>query len=149
MASHTVVVGVDGSEGSKEALRQAFVEARQRNARVRAVTVWHLPWTIYSAAAPGLDLEEVMADLRTEATRKLGETLDALADESEGIEVIRQVCEGQPAQTLVEQSAGAALLVVGSRGLGGFGGLLLGSVSQQCAHHARCPVMIVHPPDRA
>ena len=149
MASHTVVVGVDGSEGSKEALRQALIEARFRDARVRAVTVWHLPWTVYSAAAPGLDLDEVMSDLRAEAARKLEETLEEFGDETEGVEVIRQVCEGQPAQTLVEQSAGAAVLVVGSRGLGGFGGLLLGSVSQQCAHHARCPVMIVHPQPHA
>ncbi|MGN6380292.1 MAG: universal stress protein [Gaiellales bacterium] len=146
MASATVVVGVDGSDGGREAFRQALVEARYRNGRVRAVAVWHIPWTVLSASVPGVDFDAIVKDLREDATVKLNETVDALADEAEGIEVIRQVFEGQPAQALVEQSAGASLLIVGSRGLGGFGGLLLGSVSQQCAQHARCPVMIVRAP---
>ncbi len=146
MASTTVVVGVDGSAGAVEALRQAALEARLREGRLRVVAVWHVPWTVYSAGAPGLDLDTVTEDLKAEAERKLEEALEQVAGDLEGIEIVRQVCEGQAAETLVEQSAGAALLVVGSRGLGGFGGLLLGSVSQQCAHHARCPVMIVHHP---
>ncbi len=146
MASTTVVVGVDGSAGAVEGLRQAAIEARLRGGRLRVVAVWHVPWTVYSAGAPGLNLDMVTEDLKSEASRKLEESLAAVADELEGIEIVRQVCEGQPAETLVEQSAGASLLVVGSRGLGGFGGLLLGSVSQQCAQHARCPVMIVHHP---
>jgi nucleotide-binding universal stress UspA family protein len=147
MASSTIVVGVDGSEGGREAFRLALEQARYRTGRVRAVAVWHIPWPLLSVATPGVDMDTIIKDLRDDATRKLDETVDAFADQSEGVEVIRQVFEGQPAQALVEQSAGAALLVVGSRGLGGFGGLLLGSVSQQCAQHAHCPVMIVKPPE--
>jgi nucleotide-binding universal stress UspA family protein len=147
MASSTVVVGIDGSEGGREAFRLALEQARFRNGRVRAVAVWHLPWAVMSAAMPGVDMDTIIKDLRDDATQKLEEVVDAFADEAEGVEVIRQVVEGQPAQALVEQSAGAVLLVVGSRGLGGFGGLLLGSVSQQCAQHAHCPVMIVKPPE--
>jgi len=60
------------------------------------------------------------------------------------VEIERRVVEGRPAAVLVNESQGADLLVVGSRGHGGFAGLLLGSVSQQCAHHAACPVVIVH-----
>jgi nucleotide-binding universal stress UspA family protein len=138
-----VVVGVDGSEGSREALRQALIEARLRGTRVRAVAAWRLPWTVYSAAVPGVDLDEVIEDVRASAAARLDEALAGCAAEADGIEVIKAVCEGQPAEVLVEQSQGAAILVVGSRGLGGFQGLLLGSVSQQCAHHAACPVVIV------
>jgi nucleotide-binding universal stress UspA family protein len=147
MASSTVVVGIDGSDVAREAFRMALEEARYRNGRVRAVAVWHVPWPLLSVATPGVDMDAIIKDLREDATQKLEETVEAFAGDAEGVEVIRQVFEGQPAQALVEQSAGAALLVVGSRGLGGFSGLLLGSVSQQCAQHARCPVMIVKPPD--
>lgn len=147
MASSTVVVGIDGSDVAREAFRMALEEARYRNGRVRAVAVWHVPWPLLSVATPGVDMDTIIKDLRDDATQKLEETVEAFAGDAEGVEVIRQVFEGQPAQALVEQSAGAALLVVGSRGLGGFSGLLLGSVSQQCAQHARCPVMIVKPPD--
>src|SRR6516164_1017393 len=119
MASSTVVVGVDGSAGGREAFRLALEQARYCNGRVRAVAVWHLPWAVMSAAMPSVDMDTIITDLRDEATQKLDEVVDAFAAESEGVEVIRQVFEGQPAQALVEQSAGAALLVVGSRGLGG------------------------------
>ncbi len=141
-----VVVGVDGSAGSREALRQAIEEARLRNTRLRAVAVWRLPWTVYSAAAPGVDLDEVIEDIKGSAQNRLDKALADCAAEADGVDIVKVCCEGQPAEVLVEQSEGAAVLVVGSRGLGGFRGLLLGSVSQQCAHHARCPVMIVHPP---
>ena len=60
------------------------------------------------------------------------------------MEIERRVVRTRPAAVLVDESRGADLLVVGSRGHGGFAGLLLGSVSQQCAHHAACPVVIVH-----
>jgi nucleotide-binding universal stress UspA family protein len=136
----TIVVGVDGSEESKKALRWAVEEARLRNARVVAIRAWVYP----ALAAGGLipvdgELVESLAAAEQEALAK------AVA-EVEGAEGVEQVVvEDAPAHALVEAARGADLLVVGSRGHGGFTGLLLGSVSQQCAHHAACPVVIVPP----
>jgi len=144
--SKTIVVGVDGSEPSLAALRWALDEARLREARVVAVYVWLFP----SLAArhgeiPPLGFE----GLRRSAEELLDEALEAVADSAEGVEVERVVAEGAPPERLVAVADGAELLVLGSRGLGGFAGLLLGSVSQQCAHHARCPVVIVHYGERS
>jgi len=140
-----IVVGLDGSEGSRRALRFALREARIRRARVQAVAVWHIPWAAYSSAL-GLDVDRLCAGMRDDATRRLQEALDQETAEAHGLDVLADVREGQPAQVLVELSAGASLLVVGSRGLGGFRDLLLGSVSHQCAQHAACPVVIVPTP---
>jgi nucleotide-binding universal stress UspA family protein len=135
-----IVVGVDGSESSRAALRFALAEARQRGTSVRAVGVWHVPVTAYGSAfvPPNLILQE---DLETAARDGLQR---AIADAAAGdVEVETAVKEGQPADVLLKEAQTAELLVVGSRGLGGFRGLLLGSVSQQCAHHAPCPLVIV------
>jgi TPP-dependent pyruvate/acetoin dehydrogenase alpha subunit len=80
---------------------------------------------------------------RSAAEGAVDATLREVAAEAEDVQVERRVVQGAPAAVLVEQSRGADLLVVGSRGLGGFAQLLLGSVSQQCAHHTECPVVIV------
>ena len=80
------------------------------------------------------------------AAEELLEKRPARSSEGDGVEIERRVVEGAPGAVLVEESRGADLLVVGSRGHGGFAGLLLGSVSQQCAHHAECPVVIVRAP---
>jgi nucleotide-binding universal stress UspA family protein len=89
----------------------------------------------------GADLKEV----RDAAERALEKTLREAHAETDSVEIERRVVEGRPARVLVDESRDAELLVVGSRGHGGFAGLLLGSVSQQVAHHASCPVVIVHP----
>jgi nucleotide-binding universal stress UspA family protein len=143
----TVVVGVDGSEGSVEALRFALEEARIRGADLKAVNAWHIPPAVYGAgwAPASVDLDEY----RKLAESALEKSLEDAGAAGSGVTVTSVLQEGQPADVLCAEAETADLLVVGSRGLGGFRGLLLGSVSQQCAHHARCPVVVVparHPP---
>jgi nucleotide-binding universal stress UspA family protein len=142
-----IVVGVDHSAGAKAALRFALNEAQLRGASLRAVHTWqHLSagagWGL--AAAPYVTAE--VSDLRNAAEAALAATIEEAIPDAGGVELERRVIEGAPAGVLVEESRDAELLVVGSRGLGGFRGLLLGSVSQQCAHHAACPVVIVRAP---
>jgi nucleotide-binding universal stress UspA family protein len=136
-----IVVGIDHSDGAKAALRFALEEARLRHATLRAVHAWKFDYL----GAPGimgtLPPGEYEA-LQSAAEAALDATFKEVA-KAEGVEVERWVVEGAPAAVLVEESRDASLLVVGSRGLGGFAQLLLGSVSQQCAHHAECPVVIV------
>ena len=137
-----IVVGVDGSKCSHSALRFALEEARIRKAKLRLVVVWHVPLAAYGAgwAPPPPHLTE---DSEAAAKEVLEEALGVVKEDDDSVEIEPVVREGQPANVLVEASAEAELLVVGSRGRGGFRELLLGSVSQQCAHHARCPVTIV------
>lgn len=142
----TIVVGVDGSAGSAEALKFAIAEARLRKATLKAVTAWTLT---YVAAPIGMMApidEALIPELQDNAKAVLDKALaDSLGPEPD-IEVEKAVLEGTPAQVLCDAAQGADLLVVGTRGHGGFTGLLLGSVSQQTAHHAPCPIVIVpHP----
>lgn len=141
----TIVVGVDGSEGAKEALRFAVEEARLRGASLRLVTAWHVPAALYGAGvAPAITDPDPFEEGARAAS---DEALAEVGERAKEIEVEQVVREGQPAELLADEARSAALLVVGSRGLGGFRGLLLGSVSQQVAHHAPCPVVIVPPGD--
>jgi nucleotide-binding universal stress UspA family protein len=137
----TVVVGVDGSPGSVAALRLAIQEAKLRNADVKAVAAWNIPVMAYESnwVAPALE----PSTFEEAAASALESTLAAVDGSTSGVDIMRIVRQGQAADVLVAESRDADLLVVGSRGLGGFRGLLLGSVSQQCAHHAGCPVVIV------
>ena len=139
------VVGVDHSPGAKEALRFAAEEARLRGATIHAVHAWQYGYIGYvgpegNVPLVGADIEQLRAAAEAALEASVRE---ALPDTD--VEIKLQAIQGTPAGVLVEASAGADLLVVGSRGHGGFVGLLLGSVSQQCAHHAACPVVIVHP----
>ena len=139
--SGTIVVGIDGSHGSIKALSYALDEARVRGADVRAVAAWHIPLAVY-----GSGMAPVMVDpseFENGARTALEQALEEASVSKSGVSVTPVVREGQAADVLVEEARNADLLVVGSRGLGGFKGLLLGSVSQQCAHHAACPVAIV------
>jgi nucleotide-binding universal stress UspA family protein len=141
-----IVVGVDHSDGAKAALVFAHEEARLRKATLRAVHAWqfgYVGYTGFEGTVPtaGGDISE----LRAAAAAALDETLRETLPDSEGVNVEQRVVEGTPAAVLVDESRGADLLVVGSRGHGGFAQLLLGSVSQQCAQHAACPVVIVRP----
>jgi nucleotide-binding universal stress UspA family protein len=138
-----VVAGFDGSQGSEAALRVALREAKLRQARLLVVAAWHVPTYYYgSAAAPsaGLALAE---DMRKALTEKLEDAVAALRAEAGELEIETRLVQGPAASALTKEAAGAELLVVGSRGLGGFRELLLGSVSHQCAQHASCPVLIV------
>jgi nucleotide-binding universal stress UspA family protein len=140
-----IVVGVDHSEGAKAALRFALEEATLRQATLRVVHAWQYAYigaTGFEGSYPALggDIKE----LRDLAERDLDATLQEAIPETGAIEIERRVVEDRPAAALVDESRGADMIVVGSRGHGGFGGLLLGSVSQQVAHHAACPVVIVH-----
>jgi nucleotide-binding universal stress UspA family protein len=140
----TIVVGVDGSSGAREALRFAVEEARLRGATLRLVTAWHIPPMAYSGGfVVPFDSREFEKNAAAAGEKALAE----LQDETAGLEVQRLTREGQAAHVLLEEAKDADLLVVGSRGHGGFTGLLLGSVSQQCAHHASCPVVIVNEPN--
>jgi nucleotide-binding universal stress UspA family protein len=133
-----IVVGVDGSRHSEQALRWAAHFAAIFGARLEAVSCWEYP-TSYGWAAiapewsPGQDMDKVLED-----------TVRTVFGEQPPPGLQRQVIEGGAAKVLLDASAGAVMLVVGSRGHGGFAGLLLGSVSASVAEHASCPVFIVH-----
>jgi len=132
-----IVVGIDGSPAAQEALEWAIEEARHRDAAVEVVYAWHEPFLV------GYDyLGELEAGgFATEAEGIIDAAIAAV--DTTGVTVEHKVMPGRPSQVLVEEAKGAALLVVGSRGRGGFSGLLLGSVSQQASHHSPCPVVII------
>jgi nucleotide-binding universal stress UspA family protein len=137
-----IVVGVDGSDGAAAALRWAAAEARLRRARLRVVHAWNVPTIAYAGSGfvPPSSFED---DLGQAAHTSLGQWLVAATADLEGLDVEHQATEGPSSTVLVEAAAGADLLVVGSRGLGGFSELLLGSVSHQVAQRAHCPVVII------
>jgi nucleotide-binding universal stress UspA family protein len=135
-----IVVGVDGSEQSKRALRWAQHLAAPDAARIEAVMVWEPPVTWgygWSALAGGWD---PMAD----AEKELIATVDEVFGAERPVGLTLRTVEGYPAHRLLEAAEGASMLVVGSRGHGGLAGVLLGSVSALCAEHAHCAVLVVH-----
>ena len=135
-----IVVGVDGSQAAREALRWAIDEAGRRDATVEAVYAWHQPFMNGYIIEGEMDLGHYEED----AQHMLDAAVDAAGDSGD-VPIERKLVTGSAASALVEEAKGAVLLVVGSRGRGGFTGLLLGSVSQQAAHHAPCPVVIIPP----
>jgi nucleotide-binding universal stress UspA family protein len=139
-----IVVGIDHSAGARAALAFALEEARLRKATIRAVHAWQFGYvgsSGYEMATPALggDIQK----LREAAAAALEKTLKEAIHDAGDVEIEQRLVEGAPGAVLVDESRNATLLVVGSRGHGGFAQLLLGSVSQQCAHHAECPVVIV------
>jgi nucleotide-binding universal stress UspA family protein len=133
-----IVVGVDGSPEAATALDFAIEEARLRGA------VLHVTYSYPVMASPltGSTGEDYYAHVEGEA-RKLLEQAAAAAPTTDGLEVEWLGVPGNPAAVLVEASREATMLVVGSRGHGGFYGLLMGSVSSQCVQHSHCPVLVV------
>jgi nucleotide-binding universal stress UspA family protein len=136
-----IVVGVDGSPASEEALRWALGQARLTGQPVDAVTSWSMPVTFGEAAGALMGI-----DWQGEATRTLESTVARAVEPPDADRVSQRVVQGHPAQVLLDAAADAALLVVGSRGLGGVRGMLLGSVSQHVVARAACPVVVVRAP---
>lgn len=144
-----IVVGVDGSSASRDALRWAIEEARVWDGVVEAVHAWSYPVMTYM---PGIVPPPTFAreGLEAEARHVLETTVDAvIGDAAPGLLLERVVVEGSAAKLLIERSRHADMLVVGHRGYGGFTGLLLGSVAEQCAVHADCPSVITRPMEEA
>lgn len=132
-----IVIGVDGSASSVDALRWAVQQSQLVGAELHAVSSWVLPNTYgWSPAPADTDWQR---DSETVLRRTLTEALGATDAER----VHQHVVQGHPAAVLLEAAADADLLVVGSRGHGGFTGMLLGSVSQHVIAHAPCPVVVV------
>jgi nucleotide-binding universal stress UspA family protein len=140
-----IVVGVDGSEGASHALEWAAAEARLRGVPLAVLLAWQWPSTFYAGVGWVEITPELVDELKKQAAKRLDEACSAAGPALDGITVTREVVEGSPAQVLLEAAKGADLLVVGTRGHGGFVGLMLGSVSQQCAHHSPCPIVIIPP----
>jgi nucleotide-binding universal stress UspA family protein len=138
----TIVVGVDGSECGSKALEFAAAEAALRGARLRVVSAWRIPAEVFAGGfvtVPG----DTFDIYRVGAEEIVGQAVATVQRLQPGVECEGAALEGQPADVLIQQAAGAGLLVLGNRGLGGFSSLLLGSVSQQVVHHAPCPVVVV------
>lgn len=140
--SELIVVGIDGSETSRLAARWATREAQLRGAEILLVSAWDIPTYGFGFGIAGVS-EDLLKALRKAAEGNLGEAVDEVRAAAKEVDVSTKTVQGQAARVLLDASRDADLLVVGSRGLGGFRELLLGSVSQQCADHAVCPVVIV------
>lgn len=136
-AEHRIVVGVDGSDSSRQALQWAVRQARLTGATVDAVICWLHP-TVYGRAPVSVDRE-----LGHAAGKVLAQAVAEAFDDGVPTGIRESAILGNAAEVLLEQSRGADLLVVGSRGHGGFTGALLGSVGQHCVQHASCPVVVV------
>jgi len=144
-----IVVGTDGSPSAQRAVRWALGEARLRRAPLHIVHAWMLPlldalpepWLL--ATPVGHTDDELHERVAAGARELLEEAVAEAKTAAPELDVIGELAEMRPAAALLEAARDADLLVVGSRGHGGFAGLLLGSVSSQCVHHAPCPVVVV------
>lgn len=138
MSTSRVVVGVDGSTDSARALRWAGEYAQQTGAMIEAIGVYELPVMLGPTAMAGFQDGHALEE-------KARETVASTVTDVLGADapVTQRVERGHPADVLIAASEGANMLVVGSRGRGGFSGLMLGSVSQHCVTHGRCPVLVM------
>ena len=138
-----IVVGVDGSASSIKALEWALEQARRTGAKVEAVQAWEVP-TMYGSGMMVLPGGE-------EFDKSARQSLEAAVNNALGgrtdVPVEHHTVGGHPAKSLIDMAEGADLLVVGSRGHGGFVGTLVGSVSQYCVSHASCPVVVIRATD--
>jgi len=158
-----IVVGVDGSQASHDALRWALEEAQFRRAELHVVHVYgpvgeESPYSASYAYSPDMRTAERITDderkwreerertVNDRAKRIVADVVKSAGADAGEVEIKQEVIAGaKSAQSLIDRARNADLLVVGSRGRGGFKGLLLGSVSQQCVQHATCPVVVIRP----
>ena len=142
-----IIVGVDGSSHSHRALIRAIKEAAVHHAPLTVLTV-HQAVVGYSGGPVVYPEDKIETERAREAAQ--AETDKTLADVGElrPESVTVQAVHGFPAEVLIDASRDADMIVLGSRGVGGFGHLLMGSVTSQVAHHAACPVLIVPPEHR-
>jgi nucleotide-binding universal stress UspA family protein len=132
-----IVVGVDGSSTSNRALRWAAEQAELTGATVDAVHALQVPVT------GGASMFELVETLSKAGEQMLADAVAEVIGEHPAVTARARLIEGHPASVLLAQAEGADLLVVGSRGHGGFVGALLGSVGQHCVQHATCPVVVI------
>ena len=135
-----IVVGIDGSESSQRALEWAAAEARLRGAPLRVVHSWLEVFVDGYFPAPAIYEREAIEQAAQEL---LDKSVASIPSGSPELSVQGVLVHGQPEVVLLDQADDADLVVVGSRGRGGFAGLLMGSVSQRVVHHAPCPVVVV------
>lgn len=138
--SARIVVGIDGSDNAKQALRWAATQAGYTGASLDIVAAWEYPVSYGWVAVPSESY-----DLAGYARKAIDEAVAEVFGSDVPASVSSRVSQGHAAEVLVEASKGASLLVVGSRGYGGFADALLGSVSTYCVHHAHGPVTVVRP----
>ena len=147
----TILVGVDGSAASHEALRWAAQEAELRSARLVAVHVWAYV-SVVPLGDPGMipmpavDLPSQLEAERDAASADLDQAIAEVLGSGSAIELEKRLVEGDPGEELVSASAAADLVVVGSHGRSGFRAALLGSVSRHVIDHAVCPVVVLKAP---
>ena len=139
-----VVVGVDGSPASEAAVAFAFEQAAWRGVGLTAVMAWDMAYLDVPGRVGSIP-EGVLTAGQEAAQASLGESLAGWREPYPDIDVRARTDMGNAARVLLDASPGACLLVMGSRGRGGFGSLLLGSVSHAVLHHAHCPVAVVRP----
>jgi len=133
-----IVVGVDGSGASRDALRWAARQAQLTGASLEAVMTWDIVSSSFGVPVPS------ECDPASKAKDALNKTVQSVLGDPDGLDLVPAVVQGPAASTLLQEAKGADLLVVGSRGHGALVGMLLGSVSEQCMAHATCPVVVVH-----
>ncbi len=138
-----IVVGVDGSPSSRMALSWAVHQARLTGAIVEAVIAWQIPAELTGYGWAPVTVAEATG-FEDSAKRVLEEAIsDDVGSDDQEVWLQTQIVQGTPARVLLDASADADLLVLGRRGHGGFEDALLGSVSQHCVQHARCPAVIM------
>ncbi len=137
-----IVVGIDGSDASNDALRWAVEDARARGAEVVALHAYEVPEAAPDAVpAPPVDLPALIGEVHDDAQQFVTKVVDEVVGNSVSVDVAPIAVEDAPAKALLDASRDADLLVVGSHGHG-LSGFFLGSVSLECAQHAACPVLI-------